>query len=293
MDSSILVSRRELLLRNQNADGGWGYFAGKQSWLEPTVYAMLALQGEPAAKNGLDRSWNLIRSMQMRDGGFKPCRSFNKSTWVTALAVTACSVRGEFGPPFQSGVKWLVGTTGFESSTWIKVRKAVGLAGFERETKWRGWPWMQDTAAWVEPTAQSILALKKAAQHFPQTDVTDRVADGEKLLLAVRTRDGGWNAGNPVAARVDQVSYPETTALALLGLQSAAPQDAVRLARDSYGKTKMRLADAWTSVALQTLGAPTPAPPVSEAPADLMIAAIECLGAPGGNAILLREKEIR
>ena len=291
MDTSVLVSRRELLLRTQNADGGWGYFAGKRSWLEPTVYAMLALRAEAAAKSAVDRAWNLIRSLQLKDGGWKPCAAFNKSTWVTSLAVTACTVHGEDGAPFEAGVRWLLGTSGFESSTLIKIRKAVGLAAFERETKWRGWPWMQDTAAWVEPTAQSVLALKKASHRYAKSELIDRVTEGEKLLLAVRTRDGGWNAGNPVAAHVQQASYPETTALALLALQSAAPQDAIKLMRDSYGKTHMRMADAWTAVVLKTIGSEAPAGPVAGAPADLMIAAIECLGAPGGNARLLCEKE--
>ena len=47
--SSYLQARLETLRRSQNPDGGWGYFARKASWLEPTAYAALALHGEPAA----------------------------------------------------------------------------------------------------------------------------------------------------------------------------------------------------------------------------------------------------
>ena len=49
MESVYLRTRREFLLQNQNRDGGWGYFPGKQSWLEPTAYAALVLHGDPAA----------------------------------------------------------------------------------------------------------------------------------------------------------------------------------------------------------------------------------------------------
>ena len=42
---------------------------------------------------------------------------------------------------------------------------------------------------------------------------------GEAQLMDVRSRDGGWNYGSPAALGVDLPSYPETTALALVGLQ--------------------------------------------------------------------------
>src|ERR1041385_6757383 len=46
---SFLAARVAALRRTQNPDGGWAYFSGKQSWLEPTFYAALALHGDPAA----------------------------------------------------------------------------------------------------------------------------------------------------------------------------------------------------------------------------------------------------
>ena len=49
MGEVYLQSRLEFLRKTQNTDGGWGYFPGKQSWLEPTAYAMLALQDTPKA----------------------------------------------------------------------------------------------------------------------------------------------------------------------------------------------------------------------------------------------------
>ena len=47
--SKCLESRLALLKATQNPDGGWGYFPGKPSWLEPTAYALLASSGERAA----------------------------------------------------------------------------------------------------------------------------------------------------------------------------------------------------------------------------------------------------
>jgi hypothetical protein len=69
--STCLETRPAFLKATQNPDGGWGYFPGKPSWLEPTAYALLALAGERGA--ALDRGWNLLRSWQRPDGAFRPC----------------------------------------------------------------------------------------------------------------------------------------------------------------------------------------------------------------------------
>lgn len=57
----------------QNADGGWGYFLGKQSWLEPTVYALLALSDQSEGP-AFARGWRLIRSWELPGGGWRGWR---------------------------------------------------------------------------------------------------------------------------------------------------------------------------------------------------------------------------
>mgnify|MGYP003352936601 CR=1 FL=1 len=46
---AYLNTRLEALRAAQNPDGGWGYFPGKESWLEPTAYAAMALHGDAAS----------------------------------------------------------------------------------------------------------------------------------------------------------------------------------------------------------------------------------------------------
>src|SRR5262245_20486520 len=41
---------REYVLANANADGGWAYYAGKSSRLEPTCWAVLALADSAASR---------------------------------------------------------------------------------------------------------------------------------------------------------------------------------------------------------------------------------------------------
>jgi len=283
MKAPILVARRDLLRTTQNADGGWGYFAGKQSWMEPTAYAILALHGDAAAAPAVERAWKLVKSMQLANGGWKPAPHVAHATWVTALGVTLCTIQGEFGRPFQDGVRWLLTMTGAENSLVCRILSMAGLSHIGRDTTNRGWPWREDTAAWVEPTAHSLVALKKAALRVPKWAVRKRITEGERLLLTVRSADGGWNYGSASALGVSLPSYPETTALALLGLQERAPQGVpMPAARCS------RLSDAWTSIVLAILGRASSLDAPPDPPADLMIAALEALAAPGGNAGLLK-----
>lgn len=285
MDGQILALRRDLLRRTQNRDGGWGYFAGKQSWLEPTTYALLALHGDAESREASTRAWSLLQTWQLADGGWKPAAQLAASTWVTALGVIASSLHPDGGAGMDRGTAWLLRSTGIENSLKNRVMAYLGRADTGRDTRYRGWPWRDGTVAWVEPTVHAIVALRLAATRFKSSEVKDRIAEGESLLLSMRARDGGWNYGSPAALGIDLPSYPETTALAILGLQERTPGPSRERALRCQAEGSSRMAAAWLSIALPDRAA---AGVPAEAPPDLMIAALEALAAPGGNGYLLR-----
>lgn len=244
------------LRQTQNEDGGWGYFPRKHSWLEPTFYAAVALAGEPAA----DRAWTLLKSWQGADGGWRPSADVEVPSWGTSLCVSLAQSRGEFGEPFQKGVSWLLGSAGIEGPWWQRLLFRTKLFGEpDRNFDLKGWPWKPDTASWVEPTAHAIVALKQAAVKVSSAKLQDRVRMGEGQLFDVRCRDGGWNYGSHAALQVDLVAFPETTALALIGLQGQPDlQKSLDLAARMAGETTSPLARAWLTIALKLHGAETP-----------------------------------
>src|SRR5579871_3142459 len=248
MPDVYLESRLEFLRRTQNGDGGWGYFPGKASWLEPTAYAMLALHGEPAS---LDRGWSLIRSWQLPDGSFRPGSQVREGTWVTAHALTLAALRGVNDSSVQRSVDWLLATRGAEVRLAAKAAAYFHLLNTNLDLSHTGWPWLRGNSAWIEPTAHTLIALKKANKIHPSARLLERIRDAENMILSRRCSDGGWNSGSPNALSYDMRSYPETTALALLGLQGRPIEELVApldLAKRFRQETRSSLAKAWLNI---------------------------------------------
>lgn len=281
---SYLKARLDSLRRAQNPDGGWGYFPGKESWLEPTAYAAMALFGETAS----DRAWKLLSGWQLADGSWKPTERVNISSWGTSLCVTLAAARNEWGAPARRGVDWLLGETGAESH-WINILASkIGMLKAEHDLTLKAWPWKPDTSGWVEPTAHAIVALGRVSAKWPSSELNERVRLGEAELISVRSRDGGWNYGSPAALGVDLPSYPETTALALVGLQQQKGlEPSFDLAWKMMRHTPSPLARAWLTIAARLHG--MTAPELTGDPSsDIMITSVEALSAAEGNWKFMR-----
>jgi len=113
------------------------------------------------------------------------------------------------------------------------------------------------------------------------------------MLLDRKCEDGGWNYGNRRVWGVVLPSYPETTGVALLGLQdvpAASLTASLDIGRKYWRETRSPLAHAWLSISLRNFGfsEETAVAATSPRPSqDILLAALQCLGEPGGNYRLL------
>jgi hypothetical protein len=290
MPGTFRAVRVDALNASQNADGGWGYFAGKRSWLEPTVYGLLALHQQMDQAHW-KRGWDLIRSWQLPDGSWRPNEQVVESHWSTSLAVTLHCAKQQYDSQFQRGVAWLLETRGEEST---RLSQFIGIfvtnhIGHDR--KFAGWPWLPGTSSWIEPTSHALVALKRAAPQISSRELRRRVTLAEGMILRRRCADGGWNYGNRSALGVDLPSYPETTALALLGLQSCREADLsqdLSRAQELWRLCNARLGRAWLAISLRNFGVNLPEDTHQPAKDDTLATALEALSSPNGGHALLR-----
>lgn len=198
---------RTALLAARNPDGGWAYARGKASRLEPTSWALLAL----AREAGREPDVSVLRKWHMEDGwlsdvsGVAPNHAFN------ALAALTLLENGSTTAQAYALATSLVASKGVRGDQVSELRQDNSL---------QGWSWIDDTFSWVEPTAWSLLVLKKLRSRGTDLPgMNERIDEGERMLLDRACGIGGWNYGNSNVYGQELWPYVPTTALGLLAMQ--------------------------------------------------------------------------
>lgn len=211
-----------------NADGGYGYFVGKASRVEPTSWAILALLDAGNGRDDdarVDAALARVAAWQRADGLVSDLRSGPENLAFNGLAAIALQralagrkgVTGDTKRVLQNLLAGIVETRG------VLLKRP---ASSRQDSQLTGWPWIEDTYSWVEPTSWCLLALKKSASLSTPAGAAGRIADAERLLMDRCGVSGGWTVGTTNVLGNELIPYVPTTALALLALQnrSALPE---------------------------------------------------------------------
>ncbi|WP_155121595.1 prenyltransferase/squalene oxidase repeat-containing protein [Bryobacter aggregatus] len=279
---SRIEARRSLLRTSQNRDGGWGYFAGQESRVEATAYALRAM-------GSADATWEpgiaFLLARQEKDGGLAPSPSVPGSSWVTNLAFPLLKRAQTGTKPLERMADWILKTEGAEGGFRQRLLYAMGMAQADQNPRLKGWPWRPGNNSWVEPTAHGLLALRWMEGLAPEVALRYRRELGTQMLLDRRCSDGGWNYGNKKVLGETLPAYPETTGLALLGLagsriDAAILEPSLARAKADFATVQGAYGRALLALALRLHGIECGYRAATEEPhpsRNLMLASIEIL----------------
>lgn len=255
-----LVERLEQRLRTSANAGGWGYYAGKGSRLEPTCWALLALRGASADGSadiaGVSQPHiSYLTSLSSDDGLLVETEPSLANVTANALALITLRALGGAAAG---------GTIDRLQAALVELKGVRATEADPRQdNSLQGWPWVRDTFSWVEPTAWALLALKLNTRSPASAAAVARQSEAERLLLNRVCVGGGWNYGNASTLGQDLRAYAPTTAVALLALQdrrsTAAVQESLTMLVEHQTSERGAMTLALVSICLNIFGLSTDA----------------------------------
>jgi hypothetical protein len=212
-----------LLLAAQNDDGGWGFRRGSESRVEPSAWALLALQERESSGEAQQAGFKFLHAVQLPDGSWPSSPGQRTGCWVTSLAVWALTADLESRPAVSAGIRWLCDDWPRRDNLVLRmIRKARSRERAKQNDSLPAWGWTPRTASWVEPTAFALLALDRAPKELLPGGARERIELGKLLIYDRMCPGGGWNCGNPMVYGVPGDPLIEPTVWALLALRNEA-----------------------------------------------------------------------
>ncbi len=193
---------------------GWSYRRNGAPSVEPTALAGLALlmsgnaesRGDDLRQCRFAADW--LVSIQRPDGRLPISQVLEGPGWTTPFGVLFWYALGVHERARARAIAWILTVAGNTAPRDANARTIVG-----HDPALPGWPWVEGTHSWVEPTAMSMLALCRVGLGSHP-----RVANGVELILDRALPRGGWNCGNKTAFGRELRPQPIPTAVSLLAL---------------------------------------------------------------------------
>lgn len=227
-------------------EGGFASRPGGRYRADSTAWAIVAMRACGIEAQRLQTARQRLSADQQPDGRVTLSTELPGSFWPTPLAVLAWQSCPEFSLARSRAVSFLLNTAGHHFR-----RAADSPAG--HDTSIPGWPWIEGTHSWVEPTSLAMIALRTAAHGSHE-----RVSDGARLLLDRQLSRGGWNYGNTTVFGTELAPMPESTGLALSALPGLASRETVSrsiaLMKDAVRSLKTPISLGWAILGLSAWG---------------------------------------
>ena len=207
----IIETNIRKLISRALPDGGFSMREKGPPRPDATAWASIALtaiQGDNQYSLG---ACHYLSKIQHEDGRINLIEDAPETCWPTFIAVLAWKKVPGFEMQNKRAVSFLLN---FSGNHWVKTEEQAKVIG--HDTVLRGWPWIENTHSWIEPTSLAIIALKSSGlgKH-------DRVREGVKMILDRQLSSGGWNYGNKSVYNQDLMAMPDCTGQALCALSGS------------------------------------------------------------------------
>jgi hypothetical protein len=215
-------ARRELI-KERRGSSAWSYRRNHVASVEPTALVCLALLASGDGQTSTfdvetsHRAARWLTAIQRSDGSLPVSEGLPSPGWATPYALLLWSALPGYEEAESRARAWLLGREGVVSRIDKNSEKTIG-----HDPGLVGWPWVEGTHSWLEPTALAIIALCQAGLADQR-----RAQAGVELILDRALEAGGWNYGNTTVFGTDLRPQPGPTGLALLALAAAGARSAV------------------------------------------------------------------
>lgn len=201
-------------------NGGFSLQNDQELRADSTAWAILALSAIGVEKKNLLAPCRKLAELQLPDGRIPIMAGIDSAFWPTPIALLAWKCVKEFQKEVDLGIQFLLNTSGVHRPNELNSPAA-------HDTSIRGWPWIENTHSWIEPTSLSLLALKACGfnQH-------ERTKEAVKMILNRQLPSGGWNYGNTIVYGKELLPLPESTGVALCALSGLIPIESIQKSLD-------------------------------------------------------------
>ena len=129
-----------ILLKRQLPSGGWSYFDSRQSSVEATSLAIMAvgLDAQDAQRPGIAH----LLAAQRADGSWPAFLGDLEGSWTTALALCTLSTTADFVGARERALQWLNTERGRESHWFWRWKFKIADRNVRFDPDKYGWPWV-------------------------------------------------------------------------------------------------------------------------------------------------------
>ena len=142
----------EAILERFLPEGGFALYDKGLFRPDATAWAALALSVAGDGDDTANRALSRLATDQMEDGRVCISKDNPQIFWPTAPAVLAWHHASMYHDSRWRAIEFLLANWG---KHWQKKKDSP--AG--HDTALRGWPWIEETHSWVEPTSLVLMAL--------------------------------------------------------------------------------------------------------------------------------------